>query len=60
MGIMPFKETPPGRFYVGHHIYQGVSNYPKGKLLPLEGAIKDPLLQLLPPSMRLSIRNSTM
>ena len=48
MGIPPFKDTYLGGSYVGHYIYRRVSHYLKSDPLPLEEAIRDSLLELLP------------
>jgi len=43
IGIAPFKDTRVGRLYIGHYIYQRVSNYLKSDPFPLEKAIRDSL-----------------
>lgn len=47
MGLAPVKDTRHGRLYVGHYVYQRVSNYLRSEPFPLENAIRDSLLQLL-------------
>jgi hypothetical protein len=48
MGFPPFKDTYLGGSYVGHYVYQRVSHHLKSEPLPLEEAIRDSLLELLP------------
>jgi hypothetical protein len=48
MGVSPFKDAYLGGSYIGHYIHGGVSNYFKTQPLPLEEAIRDSVLQLLP------------
>jgi hypothetical protein len=48
MGVPPFKDTYLGGSYVGHYIYRRVSHYLRSEPLPLEEAIRDSLLELLP------------
>lgn len=46
VGLAPVKDTSHGRLYVGHYVYQRVSNYLRSEPFPLENAIRDSLLQL--------------
>jgi len=49
MGVTPFKDTYFGESYVGHYSDRRVSHNLKSDPLPLEEAIRDCLLELLPP-----------
>ncbi len=48
MEVPPFKNTYLSGPYVGHSVYRGVSHYLKSEPVPLEEAIRDSLLELLP------------
>ena len=46
MGVASVKDTSHGS-YVGHYVYQRVSNYLRSEPFPLDNAIRDSLLQFL-------------